>query len=503
MRVAIVGAGISGIAFAGVFRRFGHDCVLFEKADSIGGIWALSYPRVRLQNSYEQYTFIDFPWPEKPDQHPTAEQILAYLEATVQSCGLDVRLRHTVTTMAETAAGWTLTVQHDGCAEDLEFDYVVLSIGQYAEGKNRPTYPGEAEFNGRVITEREVTSLEDFRDKKVAVVGFGKSAVDMASFTVPFAHSVAHVFRTPRWLIPFNILGVHYTYAFFARVTTVFMPSWVHAGRLERALHRYAKVVVTGFWKMIRAIVEKHIRDHSRRDDPDATNRLNAVTPRHGFVSDLRSATAMAPQHYYAMVADGRIQPYCGEVGGFSASTLDLVGGQKIEADIVVLSVGSGTPVFPFLPEHYRKLLEDKNDGVQLYRHILHPRIPNLAFAGFNHGFMHVPAAELGALWLCAVLRGDIELPSPQVQESSIATILAWKRKHVQYEPSRSCAVSTRFQQYIDALLLELRISPYRKMPNLIAECFARYGGTDYTGIIAEVLEHPPSNPRGVYDFDA
>lgn len=52
--------------------RFGHGCTVFDKAEKIGGIWALAYPEVRLQNSREQYTFIDFPWLEQPDQHPTA-----------------------------------------------------------------------------------------------------------------------------------------------------------------------------------------------------------------------------------------------------------------------------------------------------------------------------------------------------------------------------------------------------------------------------------------------
>ena len=199
----------------------------------------------------------------------------------------------------------------------------------------------------------------------------------------------------------------------------------------------------------------------------------------------------------------GRIQPYHSDVKGFNAHSLELANGQQVDADLVVLSVGSGTPVFPFLPEHYREMIENETDGVQLYRHVLHPRIKKLAFAGYNHGFMHVPAAEIGAVWLCAVLRGDLELPGADVQEQSINNILAWKREHIQYEPSRSCAVNTRFQQYIDALLIELRVSPYRKMPNPIAECFARYGGEDYAGIVAEVLDHPPLQPRAVYDFDA
>ncbi|MEO8354579.1 MAG: hypothetical protein ABI621_01565 [Chloroflexota bacterium] len=43
--------------------------------------------------------------------------------------------------------------------------------------------------------------------------------------------------------------------------------------------------------------------------------------------------------------------------------------------------------------------------------HLIHPRIPRLAFAGFNHGYMHVTSLEIGTLWLCAYLRGELELP--------------------------------------------------------------------------------------------
>ena len=90
--------------------RFGHDCTVCDKAEKIGGIWALAYPEVRLQNSREQYTFIDSPWPKQPDQHPTAAQILNYLAAAVAHYGIDVRLSHAVTAMTEAPNGWTLNV---------------------------------------------------------------------------------------------------------------------------------------------------------------------------------------------------------------------------------------------------------------------------------------------------------------------------------------------------------------------------------------------------------
>ena len=64
-----------------------------------------------------------------------------------------------------------------------------------------------------------------------------------------------------------------------------------------------------------------------------------------------------------------------------------------------------------------------------------------------------------------------------------MATVQQWKRDHISFEPSRSCAVNTRFQQYLDVLLQDLRLSPYRKMPNALAELFSQYGPDDYTGI--------------------
>ena len=215
------------------------------------------------------------------------------------------------------------------------------------------------------------------------------------------------------------------------------------------------------------------------------------------------SATAMAPLNYYPMVADGRIQPHHAAIQGFSADGIELDNGEHLDADIVVLSVGSGTPVFPFLPERYRAMIEAESEGVQLYRHLLHPSIPRLAFAGYNHGFMHVPAAETDALWICAMLRGDIELPEVDAQERTIEVVREWKRAHIQYEPSRACAVSTRFQQYIGLLLLELKVSPLRKMPNVFAECFTRYGGADYVGVVAKVLENPPLRARAATDLDS
>ena len=119
-----------------------------------------------------------------------------------------------------------------------------------------------------------------------------------------------------------------------------------------------------------------------------------------------------------------------------------------------------------------------------------------MAFAGFNHGLLHIPAVEVAALWMSALWRGDLELPSREEMEAEIDAVRGWKRKHIHFEPSRSCGVNTRFQQYLDGMLRDLGLDPYRKSPNWAAELFARYGPRDYRGLVDEYRALRPSTPR-------
>jgi dimethylaniline monooxygenase (N-oxide forming) len=87
---------------------------------------------------------------------------------------------------------------------------------------------------------------------------------------------------------------------------------------------------------------------------------------------------------------------------------------------------------------------------------------------------------------MCAYLRGELQLPAAEEMERNIEYIREWKRANIKFENARSSAVSTRFQQYIDILLRELEVSPYRKLPNPFAELFSRYEASDYKGIYEE-----------------
>ena len=73
--------------------------------------------------------------------------------------------------------------------------------------------------------------------------------------------------------------------------------------------------------------------------------------------------------------------------------------------------------------------------------------------------------------------------------EASTKRVTKWKQEHVAFEPTRAYLISTRFQQYLDTLLLDLGLNPFRKMPNLFAEVFARYDSSDYRDVVREYEE--------------
>jgi len=310
---------------------------------------------------------------------------------------------------------------------------------------------------------------------------------------------VHHIFRTPRWLIHQKILGLDYTYLLFNRINSVMIPSWVYPTMAEQFLHHRLNFIVWAFWHLIELILRLQTQFIGFGRDQAAICRLKTVQPKQPLVKDLRAAVALAPDNYYQLVAEGRIQPHHAKLSGFSQETIQLEQSSEIPCDVVVLCLGSQAPVFPFLPEKYRHILEAQQDGIQLYRHLIHPRIPNLGFVGFNHGFLHIPGVEIGTIWLCALLEGEMKLPSVEKMEQDIEEIRQWKNANISFEPTQGAGVNVRFQKYIDILLRDLEVSPYRKMPNILAEIFQRYNCSDYKNVLEEYNHNKKSRTKPLY----
>lgn len=484
-KIAIIGAGVSGISAANVWQRCGYSVTVFEASNKIGGQWNQAYPGVRLQNTAPQYQFSEFPWPFETDRHPTGKDILAYLDAAITEFNIDVKTGFKVIKMITNDIGWKITFEN---GEESSFSYVMIATGQYPGGdkKRKPTFKNLDLYKGEIIT--SIDSKEVFKNKEVAIIGFGKTALDFATWSGAIAKSTKHIFRTPRWTIPDYLLGIDYTIPFFARFGSDMMPSWGYSSFMQRFLHKRLSFIVSAFWSFIATLFLFQHRKNAKLRNIDKSTLDIVIPPKSQFVADFRSASALAPKRYYEYIAHKQITPYRSQVSSFFENGVVLSDGSKVEANLVCLCVGNEAPSYEFLPEEYAQYLA-VDGGPSLYRHQIDPRIPNLGFTGYNHGFLHIALSEMGTLWQVAAYEKDLQLPSEEEMLASAQRVSQWKSSNSSYESTFNIAVNTRYQQHLDILLQDIDVSQWRKLPNIFAEVFSRYSPTDYKGVIEKYLE--------------
>ncbi len=509
MRIAVIGSGVSGIGAAKVLSRLGHEVIIYEKASRIGGVWALAYKQVRLQNVAAHYRFTDFDWPFPVDEHPGVADVMAYLEAAIVHYDLDIRLGHEVVSMSETPEGWQLRIASDGGDIKEQFDRVIIAAGLFSGAQAEMNLAGATDFEGQILTERTLaeegaSNLTALAGKRVAVIGFGKTAVDLASMAADGGAEVIHVFREPRWLLPRRVLGRNLADIAAARMSTRMSPSWVHWDRGEAAMHKYFPLTVKAYWKGSEWLFRATMGLHPLYFDPKVRKRMAALLPEQALTYQMRAAAALAPDRYFDQVRAGDISPARGNVTGLNKAGIVLSNGEKITADTVIVAVGYKAPEFSFLPEKFRKLMTKDADGAQLYRHVIHPGIPRLAFAGFNHCYMHMAGVEIATLWYGAVIAGQLQLPSEDEMLACTARITAWKQKNSLFEPTRAYGVGGRFHNYLDILLAELGLKAKRKS-GALRDHFLPYLAKDYAGVFDEYerLIAKTAAPRKSLPFDA
>ena len=206
-RVAVIGAGMSGLAAAHRLRQAGLDVVVLEKNPDVGGTWLENtYPgcRVDVSNLFYSYSFAQrADWPEHYSSQPV---LLDYFRRVADESGIRpvIRFDTEVTAAAfdDESATWTLqVVDGDGREEAIEAQAVVSAVGQL----NRPSLPdipGVERFEGPAFHSARWDHSVDLAGKRVVVIGTGASA---GQFIPAIAEQTADltVFqRTPAWFIP-------------------------------------------------------------------------------------------------------------------------------------------------------------------------------------------------------------------------------------------------------------------------------------------------------------
>ncbi|KAL1364246.1 hypothetical protein AAHE18_03G203700 [Arachis hypogaea] len=127
---------------------------------------------------------------------------------------------------------WHITVQHtkNFSRKVYEAEFVILCIGKYSGVPNIPLFPpgqGPEVFKGKVLHSMDYSALDNkiaaelIKDKRVAVIGSQKSAIDIAT-ECAHANGVKYpctmIQRSAHWFFPeLNILGIDIEYFYANR----------------------------------------------------------------------------------------------------------------------------------------------------------------------------------------------------------------------------------------------------------------------------------------------
>lgn len=97
-----------------------------------------------------------------------------------------------------------------------------------------------------------------------------------------------------------------------------------------------------------------------------------------------------------------------------------------------------------------------RTDGLWLYRNILAPDVPEMAFVGANClTFMNMYSSYVQAHWLVRLMAGDREYPTKKHMNNTIAREKAFKRRLYPDCPIRAASIEAFMQHYHDILIHE------------------------------------------------
>ncbi len=421
-RVAVIGAGPSGIAALKALLAEGHDAVAFEQGERIGGNWVFrpgpSHSSVcettHIISSKRWSAFEDFPMPDDYPDYPSHSQVLAYFERYVAH--FDLAPRIALETRVDRAirsdhGGWTLQLSSTGVVRGEHFDAILVANGHHWD----PFLPEvDGRFDGQVLHSHAFKRADPFRGLRVLVVGAGNSACDVA---VELSRVAAHVglsVRRGQHIVP-KLLGGRPGDENNARL--LWLPRGVRQWLLGRVLR----------------LVQGRYSDYGL---PEPEVGVFEMHP-----------TVNSELLYF--IRHGRIHPRAA-IRSFDGASVVFADGAREAYDAVIFATGYNMR-FPFLDPALVPWVGAH--GVPLYRKMIPAAVDNLYFIGLFQ--------PLGCIWPLADYQSRIaarEIAGRWQRPADLQVRIDREQAnpHYRFQRSRRHATEVDYHRFRAELLAEL-----------------------------------------------
>ena len=431
-RVAVIGAGSSGLVTVKELLDEGHVPTCFERAGGPGGVFRFGevdgvvWESCRLTSSVPLTAFSDFPDPSGRTGHLTIGEYVEYLTAYAESFGVTPHVRFDTTVEAVTpdpAAGWTVRTRDGRGVHEESYDAVAICSGLH-QHPHIPHFPGEETFTGLILHSAHYRRPAQVAGRKVLVVGAGESGADVVAEVARHAAETVLSLRRGVAAQPRRMFGVPKDY-----LTSRILNSashWVFQTRNPKddrkrrvyklafiplvVLDKVLQLAYRFFWEFVPLFFSRkpgEIRANLK------TRRLTVqlLKESRGTVNEQFGTKT---DDFVRAMAVGRCRRVPA-IARFEGSRVTFEDGSHFDPDVVLLCTGFDTRL-PFL--------DDEIAAAPRYLHAFHPDIgPALAFIGFlRPAFGAIPPlAELQARWFALLVSDKVQLPAADVMRESIA----------------------------------------------------------------------------------
>jgi 4-hydroxyacetophenone monooxygenase len=202
--VVIVGAGVSGLALGAQLTRLGVSYVILEAHDEVGGTWYRNrYPGCGVDTPNHAYSFSTGTRNKWTRYFALRPEIQQYIVDSSREHGVhgNVIFSRRVTTAywEEQSHTWTITATTpSGTSETYVAPIFVSAIGGLSEPR-LADIPGRDTFTGPLFHPFHWPDDLDVRGKRVALIGTGASAMQIATTIAPQVEQLTIYQRSPQW----------------------------------------------------------------------------------------------------------------------------------------------------------------------------------------------------------------------------------------------------------------------------------------------------------------
>lgn len=433
-RVAVIGAGSSGISSCQVLHARGIEFDCFEVGSEVGGNWrykndngmSSAYKSLHINTSRRTMEYATYPMPDSLPDYPNHFQIAQYFDDYVDHFGFRdrIRFRTEVTSVEQEDGGWRVTSRSLDTGDETSdvYDAVMVANGHHwNERWPEPGFPGQESFEGEEIHVHGYREPDVMRGKRVLVLGIGNSATDLAVESSRNADATFLAMRRGAWIVP-KYVGGKPTDELAPDFLT-YLPLAVQRVLLTRTITKAAgKPMDYGLPEPDHKLAHAH---------PTVSSDL---LPRLGH-------------------GDITVKPNIASFEG--GRTVKFTDGSTEELDLIIYCTGYKI-TFPFFSED---LLSAPDNKIPLYRRVVHPDLDGLYFIGLVQPLGAImPLSEAQSEWVGDLLEGKSSLPDSARMHEVIEREDARMAKR--YVASKRHTIQVDFLPYMRAIARERRGSP-------------------------------------------